>query len=190
MEKQLMSKRQAIQELTEKKMVDRPERERKMVEEALIQIFEEGKLPKDALKLTEEMIDVFYGQAYRLYESGKYKDSLGLFHLLRFLNELDPKFSMGLGACYQMMKNYPYAVQAYMMCGFLDTESPIPYYHMSDCFIQMHHYQSAVVALEITIQRTKRSPNYEPIRERAEMTLKSLKKDYPKEIEGTKKNVA
>ena len=61
------------------------------------------------------------------------------------------------------------------MSSALDPTNPIPHYHSSDCFIQMKEYLSAMLSLELVIQNCKNKPEYAKMKERAQLSLKSLK---------------
>ena len=56
-----------------------------------------GAMPKDMMGLSEAMVEGIYGQAYRLYNTGKYKDASQLFRLLIMLNSAEP--SQGMMSC-------------------------------------------------------------------------------------------
>jgi TolA-binding protein len=53
-----------------------------------------GVTPKDAMGMNDEMIEGVYAQAYRLYNTGKYKEASQLFRLLIMLNGAQPSYLM------------------------------------------------------------------------------------------------
>lgn len=142
--------------------------------------FKQGMTPKDTLGLSDAMVEGIYGQAYRLYNTGKYKDASQLFRVLVMLNPLEPKYTIGLGACFHMMKDYKSAIDTYTLATVMDTESPIPFYHISDCYTQINDNVSAAVALEMAIKRAGDKPEYKKLKDRALLTLESLKKEINK----------
>lgn len=137
----------------------------------------EGKTPKDVLGLTDAMIEGIYGQAYRLYNTGKYKDAGRIFRLLLMLNASEPKYAMGFAACFHMAKEYHPAVDAYMLAANLDPGSPIPFFHASDCYIQLKDPISAMVSLQMVVKRSGDKPEYKTIKDRALMSIEGLKKE-------------
>lgn len=144
-------------------------------------------IPKNALGLSDAMVEGLYSQAFRLYNNGKYKDASQLFRLLIMMDGTEPKFSMGLAACFHMMKEYKGAISTYALCGILDPESPIPHYHASDCYIQMKDPISAIISLEMAVKRSGNKPEYQTLKDRAVMTIESLKEEaknfkVPKEL--------
>lgn len=112
-----------------------------------------GMMPKDVMGLSDAMVEGIYGQAYRLYNTGKYKDASQLFRLLIMLNSTEPKYAMGLAACFHMLKEYKNAVATYAICGVTDPENPVPHYHASDCYIHLNDPISALISLEMAVKR-------------------------------------
>lgn len=174
--------RQAISESLAE-MKDCSEENKKKLEQVMTDIFVYKVLPKDAMELGQEMVDTFYGMAYRSFKSGKLDDGIALFKWLMFLDPIEPKYPLGLAACYHMKKNYNEAIKNYMVAAYIDQSSPIPYFHISDCFIELKKPGAAIIALANLIERAGDDKQYEMIVERAKMSLKSLQN----EIEETEK---
>lgn len=139
-------------------------------------IFKKGMLPKDAMGVSSNLLEGIYAQAYRLYNTGKYVEATHLFRMLILINPTEPKYVLGLAACLHMLKEYKNAIQTYTMCTILDPHNPLPYYHSSDCFIQMKDYVSAMVCLEMAVQKASDKPEFAKLKERASLSLESLKK--------------
>lgn len=152
-------------------------------EDFLDKIMNKKMLAKDAAGLDNNTLEGLYAQAYRLYNTGKYIEAVHMFRMLIMLNPTESKYILGLAASFHMLKEYKNAIHSYTMCSLLDPESPIPHYHSSDCFIQMKDYISAMFCLELAIENAKDKPEYAKIKERALMSLASIKKqqETPKE---------
>lgn len=145
-----------------------------------------AKLPgtvKDMLGITEDSIESLYGQAYLLYNTGRYRDAIQVFRLLIMLNPLESKYIMGLGASLHMLKEYKAAAATYALVSTLDPENPIPHYHSSDCYIQMGDKLSAAASLEMAVKRAGEKAEFAALKKRAEITLETVKKELaaPKE---------
>ena len=149
----------------------------------------QGMAPKDAMGVSNSYLENVYAQAYRLYNTGKYVEATHLFRILIIMNAMEPKYTLGLAACFHMLKEYYNAIQTYTMCSALDPENPIPHYHSSDCFIQMKDYLSAMICLELAIDRAGDKPQYAKMKERAQLSLESLKKQVSATPPGTKTEV-
>jgi type III secretion system low calcium response chaperone LcrH/SycD len=150
-------------------------------------MLKQGMAPKDALGVSDSYLENVYAQAYRLYNTGKYAEAAHLFRILIMLNAMEPKYMLGLAACFHMMKEYDNAIQSYTMCTALDPQSPLPHYHSSDCFIQMKDYLSAMLCLELAIDRAGDKPEYAKLKERAQLSLEGLKNKIKTAMEGGEK---
>lgn len=139
-------------------------------------MLKEGMSPQEAMGLDQQMLESIYAQAYRLYNTGKYIEATHLFRILIMMNAMEPKYTLGLAACFHMLKEYENAIQTYTMCSAIDPENPIPHYHSADCYIQMKDELSALLTLELAIKRAGDKPEYAKMKERALMSIESLKK--------------
>lgn len=173
-----MESSERIKEPNEKNDYDTEEISKKF-DQALGEIgnkmLRQGVVPKDALGVSNNYLENIYAQGYRLYNTGKYVEATHLFRILIMLNAMEPKYMLGLAACFHMLKEYFNAIQTYTMCSVLEPQNPIPYYHSSDCFIQMKDNLSAMICLELAIDHSGNKPEYAKIKERAQLSLESLK---------------
>jgi type III secretion system low calcium response chaperone LcrH/SycD len=172
--------KKAVQDIGEGLGKDKP----KEVEQLAAKAMQRGVAPKDVMGLNDQMVEGIYGQAYRLYNTGKYKDASQLFRLLVMLNAAEPKYALGLAACFHMMKEYRNAIEMYTMCGMMDPNNPIPHYHASDCYLQAGDKISAVIALEMAVKRAGDKPEFQQLKDRSALTIQSLKQEItkPKEL--------
>jgi type III secretion system low calcium response chaperone LcrH/SycD len=139
-------------------------------------VIETGAFPKEAMGFGPEKMEATYGQAYHLYNTGKYVEAIELFRLLTVLDPSDAKYALGLAACFHMRREYQNAVRAYLLAGILAPRNPIPQFHASDCYIQMNDLASAVLLLEMAVERAGSKAEYQVLKERALLTIESLKK--------------
>lgn len=143
-------------------------------------VMKKGANPKEMLGINDQMIEGMYGQAYRLYNTGKYKDACDLFRLLIMLNPTEQKYALGMAASYHMMKEYGEAAHLYTVCAMLDPTSPVPHYHASDCYLQLGDKISALITLEMAIKRSEGRPEFQQLQDRASLTVESLRKEIEK----------
>lgn len=144
-------------------------------------MLKQGLSPKDAMGVSSQLLEGIYAQAYRLYNTGKYVEASHLFRMLILMDPTEAKYVLGLAACFHMLKEYKNAIQTYTMCSILDPTTPIPHYHSSDCFIQMKDYLSAIVCLEMAIKYAGEQPEYAKMKERAQLSLDSIKQQIQAE---------
>ncbi len=137
-------------------------------------VFEKGMLPKDAMGLSDSMVEGIYGYAYRLYNSGKYRDASHLFRILILLNCTESKYILGMAACQHMQRDYPNAIASYSFVGLVDPFNPLPHYHLSDCYLKSGALPMAIAELQQAINKCERQPQYALIKQRATLMLESL----------------
>ena len=137
----------------------------------------ECKAVKDMLGISDESAEGIYGQAYLLYNTGRYKDAGEIFRLLIMMNSTESKYLIGLAACYHMMKEYQSAGSTYNLASIVDPENPIPFFHASDCYLQLGDKVSAASMLEMAVKRSGAKPQFATLKQRAEITLNSIKKE-------------
>lgn len=156
------------------------------VEKALAElgnkVMKQGMTPQEATGLDPQILESLYAQAYRLYNTGKYIDAAHMFRTLILMNAMESKYVLGLAACFHMLKEYKNAIETYTICSVIDPHDPIPYYHQSDCFVQMKDNLSAMLCLELTINAAGNRPEFSKIKERAILSLEGLKKEDVHEI--------
>ncbi|MBA3721565.1 MAG: SycD/LcrH family type III secretion system chaperone [Parachlamydiaceae bacterium] len=167
-------KKQMKKEAFDDSQVD-PKQFARSMKEVSDKLLKQGLPAKDAFGMSNQLLEGMYAQAYRLYNTGKYVEATHLFRLLILLDPIEAKYVLGLAACFHMLKEYKNAVQTYTMCAILDPKSPIPHYHSSDCFIQIKEYVSAMVCLELAIKKAGDQPEYAKMKERAILSLESIK---------------
>ena len=138
-------------------------------------IFEKGMMPKDALGIGDKNVDKLYNEAYQRYNMGKYNDAEKIFGQLLILNPTEGKYVFGLAACAHMKKDFEIAAEQYIRCSLYDPEDPIPYYHASDCYMELNDKLSALISLQMVIKRSGDKPEYKVMKDRALLTIESLK---------------
>lgn len=176
----MKGEQQQIKKATEELGATLSKEKSKDLKNVAAKVVNEGAIPKDILGLSDAMVEGIYGQAYRLYNTGKYKDASQLFRLLIMLNSTEPKYAMGLAACFHMLKEFKNAVSTYAICGVIDPENPIPHYHASDCYLHLQDPVSALIALEMAVKRAGDKPEYQTLKDRAMLTIESLKQEVNK----------
>lgn len=146
----------------------------------LSQAINNGVMPKNALHINDETMEAMYGQAYNLYNQGKYKDASYIFRLLMLLDYVTPKYILGLAASLHKMKDYKNAANVYLLCGTLDAHNPLPHYHAADCYIQLGIPAIAAFSLGMAIEIAGDQPQFSVIKERAKLMQHTLMQEMNK----------
>jgi type III secretion system low calcium response chaperone LcrH/SycD len=157
-------------------------------EEAAENVVKQGILPKDAMGMDDQMLEGIYGQAYRLYNTGKYPEAAQIFRLLIMVNSMESKYTMGLSACFHMLKEYKFAVDGYTLCSIIDPDNPIPQYHAADCYINLGDKLSAAIALQMAIKRAGDRSEFSTLVDRSKLMIESLKKEIDEFVEDIEKS--
>ncbi|KIA76085.1 Type III secretion specific chlamydia chaperone 2 [Parachlamydia acanthamoebae] len=150
--------------------------QRKSYEDVLNKIFKDGQSPQQAMGLSDETLEAFYGYAYNLYGSGNYLDAQRIFQFLINLDASRSKYALGLAASMHMQKNYQAAIEAYMLAAFYDQENPVPFFHIADCYIKLDNPYGALLALDDAI-RLGFYPRYTLLRSKAILMRKKIRDD-------------
>lgn len=141
---------------------------------------------KDILGFTDESAEGIYGQAYLLYNTGRYRDAGEIFRLLVMLNATEPKYLIGLAACYHMLKEYQSAGSTYNLASIIDPDNPVPFFHASDCYLHLGDKATAASMLEMAVKRATNKPHFATLKQRAEITLDTLKKEITQTVNNTR----
>jgi type III secretion system low calcium response chaperone LcrH/SycD len=144
---------------------------------SLMKMLEKGIIAKDTFGISNEKIEALYSQAYILYNTGKFRDAIGLFRILIMLDPSEARYLIGLAASYHLLKEYRNAIKTYTICLALDPNNPIPFFHLSDCYYQINDKASALVTLNMAVKRAENKPEYQILKDRALLTMTSIKKD-------------
>ncbi len=138
---------------------------------------DKGIMPKHALQLGDDTMEAIYGQAYNLYNQGRYKEASYIFRLLMLLDYMTSKYILGLAACLHRLKDFKNAANVYLLCGTIDPTNPLPHYHAADCYIQLDVPEMAVFSLGLAINAAGDQPQYAVVKERSQLMKDSLDKE-------------
>lgn len=117
-------------------------------------------MKQDALIDDHEAI---YAYAYEFYSHGHYEEAKSLFSLLVVKETTNVHYWLGFGACWQMLKNYDKAIEAYAAAALLDVkeQNPFPHFYAAECFIAANNVTSALQALESASTIASKDKKYE-----------------------------
>lgn len=166
---------QALEEILANEGKDFNEEEKVLAKELGTKMLGQSMSPKDAMGITNDMLEGIYSFGYRLYNNGKYNDAAPIFRLLVLLDPGQAKYLMGLAACFHMCKDYLSASTTYSLCSLIDLDDPLPFYHASDCYLQLGEQETALKCLEISIAKMENRPQYAVLQERARLNYEALK---------------
>ena len=85
--------------------------------------FREGGTLGDLAGISDEQFEALYATAYRLYGTDQFEGAAKVFAYLGMTDPYDRRYTLGLGACQQMLKKWDEAIAAYTLCIALDAGS-------------------------------------------------------------------
>jgi type III secretion system low calcium response chaperone LcrH/SycD len=135
--------------------------------------FREGGTLGDLAGITDEQFEALYAAAYRLYGTEQFEDAAKLFAYLGMTDPYDRRYTLGLGACQQMLKKWDEAIAAYTLCIALDVADPVPAFHMAECVAGKGDLADAQLLLTELVQRCK-APEHQAIKQKADAMLQLM----------------
>lgn len=172
------AKQLIVEEFEKRKEMFQDEEEKKDVMNLMIDLFVEGKMPKEAMGFKDDDLEFLYMYGYQLYDSGKFSDALQVFLLLNGLDPQNARYWFVVGACFHQMKEYEIAINYYLNAAFLDQKNPLGWFHAADCYLMTEDRdpQAAVAALVMARHIMKDDSNYDSVRSKIEVMLEALRK--------------
>lgn len=158
-------------------------------DQIMSKLVEKGVPAKDGIGIEDEKMEALYGQAYILYNTGKYRDAIGLFRILIMLDPTEARYLMGLAASFHLLKEYRNAIDTYMICLALEPRNPVPLFHLSDCYYQIDDKASALVTLEMAVKRAENRSEFQILKDRALLNMASIRKDIEKMLSQQNLNI-
>lgn len=108
---------------------------------------------------TRETLDALYAMGYNLYENAKYAEAVDVFRVLTLFEKEQRKNWMGLGAAYQMQKEYDRALQSYAYAALLDENDPYAPFHAAECFFSQEQNEKGSHVLNVAKTIALRNKN-------------------------------
>ena len=148
--------------------------------EAIIKLMLSGNTLADIADISDEELEAVYACAYRLYQQGQYAEALRAFQFLIRYNHFERRFFKAAGACLQMLKRYPTALEMYYMTWYLDASDAEPLFYASECLIAMGQLDLAEESLEIVINHYAKRGVEHPLAVKSQAMLTLLRQARPK----------
>jgi type III secretion system low calcium response chaperone LcrH/SycD len=155
------------------------QREGETLENAVNRLLVEGNGKDIPLPhLSKDGIDALYAFAYGFYESGNFEKAMHFFRFLTLIDISNRRHWMGLGAAYQMLKQYERALQCYGQAALLDEKDPYAHWYAAECFLALKNNDLAKQAMISAEMTAKPYPKkYKTLLDRLDL----LKNGPPKE---------
>jgi tetratricopeptide (TPR) repeat protein len=134
--------------------------ELKMQEEALKEIYVNGKTPAKACGIDNDYLTLAYRYGYSLYQKNKFREAWQVFEWLKIMNPCQIEYRTANLHCLLQLKNWTLAINELMMLAFLNGEDPYPFAKMAECLIELNDLASALIIIEMAIDRAGDKKEY------------------------------
>lgn len=137
----------------------------------ILKDIENGVPSRIALNLTETDINILNNKASIYYKNGNFEYAAKVYMVLILLNNKQANYYFGLAACKHQLQQYRSAIPLYMMSAAMNLNTPTPFYYAADCCLRVCDFDSAVLMLKLAITYAGNNPEYQQIKEKANLTL-------------------
>lgn len=149
---------------------------KKSIYKTLVDIYVNGKSPKEAMNIKEEELRELYHYGHYLFNSGKYEEAREVFKWLYSIEVGNGDFATSIGVCHHRLKDYDNAITCYMCGAMLKPKDPVPFFYCYDCYLNLGMPDAAAIMLANVIERAGNQPEYAKIKQKAELLFEPLKK--------------
>lgn len=125
----------------------------------------EGASLQEIFNFSDEAMDSFYKAARHLFEKQNYKEAADAFFFLTHLNPYVSTYWLGLGMSEHLGEDYHAALMAYSMTALLDTEDPLPHYHLGNCYKSIGDLENAAISYSRVLHLCSDSPQHLRLKE-------------------------
>jgi len=131
---------------------------------------------KENLGITDKQIVQMYEKGKKLYDAGKYKDAETVFSTLLVVDKKNPAYLYGLASCAMMLKNDLIAVDSFLKYANFVPSDPMPHFYISRIYEKKNDLASTLIALEMAINSAGNQPQYQAVKNRAQMSVATISK--------------
>ncbi len=168
----------AVRQIIEKTVQDQgasfSKKNKERLKGALEAVFEEGKSPKEALKVSDEDSNRLYMYGRTLFGAGKYLDACKVFNLLVNLEPANILFLKSFAVCQHRLEYYQEAFANYIIAFCLDESDLMPLFYGYDCLFKLGDLPFAAHILRDLISRAANRPEYEKLKKQAVLLLECI----------------
>ncbi|CAM3854325.1 type III secretion system translocator chaperone SicA [Serratia silvae] len=123
------------------------------MEQMILLVMNGGATLKEVHGISEDAMENIYAHAYQCYQSGKLHEAERFFKFLCMYDLKNPDYFIGLGAVYQLSKNYLKACDIYALAYVLADKNFIPVFFSGQCQLLLGNIAKALQCFDIIIRR-------------------------------------
>ncbi|MFQ6722861.1 MAG: hypothetical protein ACLRFH_00435 [Opitutales bacterium] len=117
---------------------------------------------KDALKIPQSQLDMFYAMGYDFYQRNKYENAETIFTFLVLVDPLEEKYLEGLGAAQKQLRKVDLAIAAYGMLTQIKPKRAIHFLNLAECFFYRKQFKEASQCCETMLFLAETFPQDNP----------------------------
>lgn len=144
----------------------------------LLEAITQGSSLKDILDVPQDTMDNMYAYAYEFYQQGKLDEAEKFFEFLCMYDLQNADYFLGLGAVYQLKKQYEKASDFYALSFALSTNDYISVFYTGQCQMLLGNVPRAAKCFGLVIEQSKS----ESFILRAKVYLDTLKSSMDKSV--------
>jgi type III secretion system low calcium response chaperone LcrH/SycD len=124
---------------------------------------------------SQEVLEGIYAYAYRYYDLKRYKEALPLFAFLCSQNLENSIYWLGLGGCYQQLREYEKAAEAYGFAAVYNEKKndPYPAYYAAECYLSLKKIPQALKAMKSAFSICGKQEKFKTLRNRLRYLYKT-----------------
>lgn len=133
--------------------------EKKTIDEevmgSLIEAVTNGGTLKDILNVSKDTMDSMYAYAYEFYHQGKLDEAEKFFEFLCMYDLHNADYFLGLGAVYQLKKQYEKACDFYALSFALATNDYNAVFYTGQCQMLLNNIPRAMKCFRLVAEKSK-----------------------------------
>ncbi|NDL61515.1 type III secretion system translocator chaperone SicA [Acerihabitans arboris] len=130
---------------------------------------------KEVHDIPQDMMEGLYAHAYNYYNKGQLDEAATFFRFLCIYDFYNPEYYIGLGAVYQLKKEYQKAADIYAVAFSLAQNDYRPIFFNGQCQLLLQKTNKARQCFELVMEQSQD----ESLKIRAGVYLNNLKKSDP-----------
>ncbi len=129
----------------------------KEMEKMILLVMRSGVTLKEIHDISDGAMENIYAHAYQFYQDGKLNEAERFFKFLCMYDLKNPDYFIGLGAVYQLQKNYLKACDIYALAYVLKDNDFLPVFFSGQCQLLLGNISKSLQCFDI-VQRRCPSP--------------------------------
>lgn len=119
----------------------------------LLESLQAGATIKELHGVSPELMEGVYAYAHRFYTQGRLDEAETFFRFLCLYDFYNGEYALGLGAVFQLKRQYQQAIDMYALAFALTQDDPRPMFHVGQCHLALGKVKLAQECFESVLKR-------------------------------------